>query len=95
MVDSKEPIANFGQKTYGSEYFSKVFWNNGKHKLPWNTLASFRNPYPTPVEEYGLGIRLLEHEMRLWGNGKRVDLYNEGRKGGKDVNRPSFRPATL
>lgn len=88
--------ATFGQKKYGPEYFTKAFWNNGKHKLPWNLIASFRNPHPTPIEEYALGIRLLEHEMRLWGSGVRIELYNEDRdKGGIDVNRPSFRSCTL
>lgn len=78
------------------EHITKSTWYQSTKAgiIPFKTRASFKNPHPTQLEEYALGIRMLEHELNVYLTGyQRSHVSNRNRD---DIrHRPNFKPAPL
>lgn len=80
-----------------TEHITKSTWYQSTKAglIPFNIIASFKNPHPTPLEEYALGIRMIEHELKVFLQGDlRKHLHGETVRD-EERKRPSFKPAPL
>lgn len=80
-----------------TEHITKSTWYKATKAglIPFNTLASFKNPHPTPLEEYALGIRMIEHELKVFLQGDlRKHLHGDMVRD-EERKRPSFKPSPL
>lgn len=80
-----------------TEHITKSTWYQSTKAglIPFKIIASFKNPHPTPLEEYALGIRMIEHELKVFLQGDlRKHLHGETVRD-EERKRPSFKPAPL